>query len=66
MITSIPPCRKCLVRITCRTRIIQGLYNSVIDFANNENCPYATKFIEYATQEDINEMRILFGMKPYK
>ena len=62
------PCYKCLVFIMCKHKFNTQIYshNSVVGFAHSSNCPMAKDFVEGATQEDINNMRKIFGLEIYK
>lgn len=58
------PCSVCIVQAIC-VATFKG--NSVLDHAyNHKKCPLAIEFINKANQEQINELRILYGLEPYK
>jgi hypothetical protein len=58
------PCIVCIVRPIC----VATFYgDSVLDFSyNHKKCPLAIKFLDNANQEQVNELRILYGLEPYK
>ena len=56
------PCYKCLVYIMCKQKVT----NSVINFANDYGCPDSKEFVLGADQNDINNMREVFGLGGYK
>jgi len=60
----IPPCLNCLVFVRCKVRLKNDMFaDSIISFAHKEKCPLAIKYVEFADQKDINEMRTLFGLR---
>jgi len=59
------PCYKCLVFIMCKQRLEKSSNNSVVGLAYTINCPRAKKFVDGATQEDINQMRLIFELEIY-
>ncbi len=56
------PCYKCLVFVMCKQKVT----NSVCNFANDHGCPNAKEFVLGADQNDINNMREVFGLGGYK
>ena len=56
------PCYKCLVYIMCKQKVT----NSVVNFANDHGCPDSKEFVLGADQNDINNMREVFGLGGYK
>jgi hypothetical protein len=58
------PCSTCLVQAVC----VATFYgDSVLDHAfNHKKCPIAMEFIDKATMDEINEMRLLYRLEPYK
>jgi hypothetical protein len=56
------PCYKCLVFVMCKDR----MRNSVVGFAQGVNgCPEIKEFVLDADQDDVNNLRKLFGLEPY-
>jgi hypothetical protein len=58
------PCSTCLVQAVC----VATFYgNSVLNFVyHDKKCPMAIEFIDKATMDEVNEMRLLYGLEPYK
>jgi len=57
------PCYKCLVFVMCKDR----MKDSVVEFAQGvQGCPDMKEFVLGADQDDINNLRILFELEPYK
>lgn len=57
------PCKTCLVYPICYSRFKNSMYDSVTNFAWQENCKNAIKYTEDATQNEINSMRVLFDLQ---
>ena len=58
------PCYKCLMLVMCKQRI--GVNESVVSFAHSKSeCPDAIEFVTNADQNEINGMRIIFGLEVY-
>lgn len=55
------PCYKCLVFVMCKQKIT----DSVVSFAHSGGCPDVKKFVLKADMDQINTMRVIFGLKEY-
>ena len=64
------PCAECLCYIMCKTRLFNNLSTgstgSISGMARRENCNRLKQFFHMSDQDNINEARILFNLKPYK
>jgi len=56
------PCEECLCYVMCKRRLV----GSVTALAWREKCDQLKRFINMSDQDNINEARILFNLKPYK
>ena len=62
--TSKVPCNKCLMLVMCKQRM--KINNSVVSFAHSKHgCPEAKEFVTDADMNEINNMRIIFGLEIY-
>lgn len=62
------PCKNCIVLAPCKIRFKRFIFmkdTSVINFAHDD-CKLLDEYLYDATQEEINEVRIFFGLEPYK
>lgn len=67
------PCKECIVFVSCKTRykgkakffMDEKFGGSVCDLAIDEDCNRLRAYINDADQDDMNDVRLLFGMEPY-
>jgi hypothetical protein len=71
------PCETCITRAMCKHKFTQfrnwyiknydtSSANSVIKFSNFISCGILIDFFNDANQEDVNQVRIFYGLSPYK
>jgi hypothetical protein len=60
------PCNQCIVFARCKSRFADWRINGVIDFVFRMGCQNALDYTNEADQDDINEMRILYGLEPVR
>lgn len=56
------PCEECLCYVMCKRR----LSASVTSMAWKEKCDRLKRFINMSDQDDVNRVRTLFDLEPYK
>lgn len=69
------PCEECLIYVVCKMReksrpkffLSDGKWGaSVIELADREDCDPLRYYLGAADQDEVNEVRALFDMEPYK
>jgi len=63
------PCEECICFAACKTRCTEDYMQiepSVSGLSVQEDCDALKRFFWESDQEDVNKLRILFGLEPYK
>ena len=67
------PCVECPTYVMCKIRektrakwwTEEKFGQSIFELSHREDCPFLLEYLEHSDQDEINEVRALFGMEPY-
>lgn len=58
------PCKTCIVLPLCKTEFKNKNYSSIASMNIHTNCPFLAEYFEFGGQDEVNELRVLYGLEP--
>lgn len=60
------PCINCIVLALCKTKFKDRHVTSIASFSLSAECPLLSEYFNLGGQDEVNELRVIYGLEPVK
>jgi hypothetical protein len=60
------PCKTCIVLPLCKSDFKDNNFTSIASMNLHQKCPFLEEYFDISGQDEINELRVLYGLEPLK
>jgi len=58
------PCKNCIVLPLCKTKFKERHLTSIASFNLSRECPLLSEYFDLGGQNEVNELRVIYGLEP--